>query len=578
MNFKIKNHSETRVPYRASLSVKKYFRKWLKENGIKQISIGNFLYQAEFELDKEVILTKKKTDRENFICYKVGETQKYIEFVNCPRPKIIIHEDENYSERGYCIDYNPKQKKVTLLKCDELVHKVYDDSFQLRQRVISSGNLLTIKFIYAISAGAGVEFSLTDYDYNKPYDFTKKNNIELQKYLRKHAFPELIQDTYSDICKLFAVSTNNNDVSLKIYNALEHEYRAFLDIYKNKLSIKENKLELDYEKKENKTEIKVGNKEFKFLIEYENKDKTLDNQMDYKKEEPIIKYLLSLKSPIQVVNIYKELCKNNLLSPKKYSKLTLKEEHGINNSTTLKFVNGEIEKIEVMEDGQLVETTNNNFIVKIKEETFSKYLCQSDIRKIDNPNIQLRYILGGFNSKDHIVCTSNKYWSCDVKCGCTPVEYDDKFLRVKDFIRKHNISNSTFLRLLLTYINGYFYIDKKYKSKLIRELESIVEDYNLECINDFKEDNFEGMDILKQITELKGYETLKEFFVKYSLTIEDFITLAKTSLHHNYRVGRSFDVRDLPADLIQLLSSVDISKIFEVPKPVEGKVFSKKLK
>ena len=58
---------------------------------------------------------------------------------------------------------------------------------------------------------------------------------------------------------------------------------------------------------------------------------------------------------------------------------------------------------------------------------------------------------------------------------------------------------------------------------MIRELESIVEDYNLECINDFKEDNFEGMDILKQIIEVKGYETLKEFFAKYSLTIEDFM-------------------------------------------------------
>ena len=88
-----------------------------------------------------------------------------------------------------------------------------------------------------------------------------------------------------------------------------------------------------------------------------------------------------------------------------------------------------------------------------KEET-PQSLYQDEIIKLDDNQLQLRYILGGLYPHGNLNC--NKFWGCDVRCSTLPVPEDEKFRKVQNFITKHNISNSTFLKLARSYLFSTF--------------------------------------------------------------------------------------------------------------------------
>lgn len=43
------------------------------------------------------------------------------------------------------------------------------------------------------------------------------------------------------------------------------------------------------------------------------------------------------------------------------------------------------------------------------------------------------------------------YWLCDIDCSCKIVPVDERLENVKNFIKKHNITNAIFLRLSYNY-------------------------------------------------------------------------------------------------------------------------------
>ena len=117
----------------------------------------------------------------------------------------------------------------------------------------------------------------------------------------------------------------------------------------------------------------------------------------------------------------------------------------------------------------------------------NKYLYQDEIIKLEDKDLQLRYILGGLYPHGGMNCS--KYWGCDIKCSTKPVEDDDRFKKVKNFIIKHNISNATFLRLTRTYLsNSYMTYDLEC-GNLIRELDNAISGYNFAHTNDKIDDN-----------------------------------------------------------------------------------------
>ena len=81
-------------------------------------------------------------------------------------------------------------------------------------------------------------------------------------------------------------------------------------------------------------------------------------------------------------------------------------------------------------------------------------LHQDEIIKLEDKDLQLRYVLGGLYPHGGLNC--DKYWGCDIRCSTSPVAKDENFEKVKNFITKHNISNSTFIRLARSYLFGTF--------------------------------------------------------------------------------------------------------------------------
>lgn len=190
-----------------------------------------------------------------------------------------------------------------------------------------------------------------------------------------------------------------------------------------------------------------------------------------------------------------------------------------------------------------------------------KYLHQYDILDLQDNNLQLRYFLGGFNSDEKKMC--DKFWWCDVECSCSPVPDDERLNKVKEFINKHNISNETFMRLLISRnFNGYF---KSYNGdfgEFINELDEIIKEYN---IHKFPRHN--GSDDYKnglseqQLIEYVNRESLiddsllNKFLSYYQLSLLDFIVLAKT---RKFIVIRDRERYDLLIDLSILLREYEL--------------------
>ncbi len=219
-------------------------------------------------------------------------------------------------------------------------------------------------------------------------------------------------------------------------------------------------------------------------------------------------------------------------------------------------------------------------------EILQKYLHQYEIRKLENKALQLRYILGGLNTEEKEVCGWNSFWRCDISCSCLPVPEDERLLKIHQFISNHNISNETFLRLILTYLNGHFNSFKGDFGSLIPELYRAITDYHFvtSTYGSIIENDLKEKKLLKLVDKYSTTENspLFAFLKTYSLNSTDFIILAKTSLNYNYAIGRGFEIKDLPVDLVNLLKLYNLKKskkfVEKYREKFEKKILVKELK
>ena len=185
----------------------------------------------------------------------------------------------------------------------------------------------------------------------------------------------------------------------------------------------------------------------------------------------------------------------------------------------------------------------------------SKYLYQDDIIKLKDKDLQLRYILGGLYPHGGMNC--NRYWGCDIKCSTLPVLDDINLEMVKMFIKKHNISNGTFLRLARTYLSGAFNPYDGDYGNLIYELDNVLMRYNFVHTDSDKipDNDLKEKELLKLIAKQSNVEgtKLNKFLRKYSLTNVDFMILAKTSINYQFKIARGFETTDLSNDLYSIL-------------------------
>lgn len=191
-----------------------------------------------------------------------------------------------------------------------------------------------------------------------------------------------------------------------------------------------------------------------------------------------------------------------------------------------------------------------------------KSLYRHEIKKLEDQRLQLRYILGGFNRNDRVTCGYDCFWTCDIRCSCTPVEDDEKFQKVENFVLNHHISNSTFLKLLLTHKYGSFIPYEGGLCQLTYELDLAIEDYNFRMfwdkdykLSDLNEDRL--VQLVLQTAEIEN-SPLNIFLTKYNLLPIDFMILAKTSINSCFKISRIFEQQDLPIDLIQLLNMYNL--------------------
>lgn len=190
-----------------------------------------------------------------------------------------------------------------------------------------------------------------------------------------------------------------------------------------------------------------------------------------------------------------------------------------------------------------------------------RYLHQYDILDLQDNNLQLRYFLGGFNSVEKKVC--DKFWWCDIECSCSPVPDDERLDKVKEFIKKHNISNETFMRLLISRnFNGYFKSYNGNFGEFINELDEIIKEYNIHKFlrhngNDDYKNGLSEQRLIEYVNResLIDDSLLNKFLSYYQLTLTDFIVLAKT---RKFIVIRDRERHDLLLDLSILLKDYEL--------------------
>lgn len=188
-------------------------------------------------------------------------------------------------------------------------------------------------------------------------------------------------------------------------------------------------------------------------------------------------------------------------------------------------------------------------------------LHQDEIRKLEDKDLQLRYILGGLYPHGSQNCLT--YWNC-IRCATLGVEDDERLQQVKEFIEKHNISNATFLILARTYQRGSFVDYKGSLGELISELATIFEVYQFPCVVDEtpKISSLKEKELLELVAQGLDNEAsrLGQFLRKYDLSVADFMVLAKTSINASFRKISSFTDEnfDLRKELVDLLNEANM--------------------
>lgn len=195
-------------------------------------------------------------------------------------------------------------------------------------------------------------------------------------------------------------------------------------------------------------------------------------------------------------------------------------------------------------------------------------LHQDEIKRITDEELKFRYLLGG-----RLACSI--FWGCDIRCSCKPVPDDEDFLKIKEFILKHNISYSTFMKLLLTDLRGQIVTYDGQYGELISELNSVISCYEFKRSdvgkikeNDFKEK--ELLEVIRKSVEIEDSE-LNKFLKLYNITTLDFMVLAKTSLNYQYYVIKSLGTKDLMADLVKIIRDNNLYESIECVKMYRDK-------
>lgn len=197
-------------------------------------------------------------------------------------------------------------------------------------------------------------------------------------------------------------------------------------------------------------------------------------------------------------------------------------------------------------------------------------LHRDEIKCLEDKDLQLQYLLGGLNTSEKTSCDYNSFWDCDLRCSCNPIPNDERLEKIKDFKNKHNISNETLMRLVLSYLKGYLIKYNGEYGELILDLDKVLIGYNFNhstigkvVENDLKEK--ELLELFEKYGQVEG-SSLNNFLKKYSLTKTDFMVLAKTSINYNFKIVRGLEIKDLPVDLINLLKEFGL---YESHKYVE---------
>lgn len=146
------------------------------------------------------------------------------------------------------------------------------------------------------------------------------------------------------------------------------------------------------------------------------------------------------------------------------------------------------------------------------------------------------------------------------------VPFDERLENVKNFIKKHNITNERFLRLSYNYLIGAIMKYPLDYSNLFNELNEVLKPYGFIQINkkEIPNSDFREKELEKIIN--RAYEPdsiIGNYIKKYNLTVEDFVSIAKTSLNYNiYRL-------DLPLNDTFMDEIIDIINYYDLSMPKE---------
>lgn len=163
---------------------------------------------------------------------------------------------------------------------------------------------------------------------------------------------------------------------------------------------------------------------------------------------------------------------------------------------------------------------------------------RSEIEKLEDKDLQLRYYLGGLR---HNMSNDNEciYWRCDIDCGCPKLNDDIDLTGVKDFIKKHNITNERFLRLAYNHLAGNYVYYHNEPSEILVELEEVLKPFLFNKWEKKTDNTLYDKKLEELINDVKNphafyVEDIRDFIDKYNLTDNDFITLAKTWINHRW--------------------------------------------
>lgn len=215
-----------------------------------------------------------------------------------------------------------------------------------------------------------------------------------------------------------------------------------------------------------------------------------------------------------------------------------------------------------------------------REEQTTKSLYQDEIIKLDDTTLQLQYMLGGLYPHGNYNC--DKYWGCDIKCPTLPVPKDENLQKVMNFIKKHNISNATFIRLTRSYLHGTINPYLGDYGTFFNELDRTIMGYNFKKTDyeSIPENDLKEKELLRLIVKEAYVEgtKLNKFLTKYSLTPIDFMILAKTSINYQFKIIRGFEITDLSNDLKEILKENDLYQSYEWVKTYRENLEKKKVK